>query len=89
MALAFDICRDIMHGRGPNSKRVSPGITKEVYVLAADIAANGVLCAVRTLLIRQSMVLAVDMIHRRDPSNEMHPQLQPEKTEIWLGLLLI
>ena len=30
------------------------------------------------------MALAIDVIDRRDPSNEMHRQLQPKKTEVRL-----
>ena len=28
------------------------------------------------------MALAIDVIDRRDPSNEMHRQLQPNKTKV-------
>ena len=34
----------------------------------------------RTLLTKESMVLAIDLIHRCGPSNKIFPQLQSKKT---------
>ena len=41
------------------------------------------------LLTRQSMALAVDIMHKRGLSNEMHIQLQPKKTKVRLSKPLI
>ena len=35
------------------------------------------------------MALAIDVIDRRGPSNEVHGQLQPKKTKLWLYWLFI
>ena len=85
MALAVDI----MQGCGPSNKIRHQLQLKKTKVrkalLAVNIAAKGILCAMRcTLLTKRSMVLAVHITQGHGLSDKMRHQLQPKKTKVRL-----
>ena len=73
---------DIMHGRDP-SDYMRPQLQAkktEVKLHQPLIKQQMASHALHIIPTRQSMALAIDIIHWYSPSNEMRPKLQPKKT---------